>query len=388
MADYIPFVYTTKDTEILNRYYPDSAAVRLSLESADVMVPKLAPGPKLWLDPAIDGLHRWPEITPQYRSHVGRFAGFNEIGDPKFHSKPAKDIVDRFVHALLDECTKLKPEWLSVPQLPLVADSTRNKINRQLAESTQRWKVSKGFQGKLILPVILTHQKQVHLKAQRDKRVELATSCYGLSGASGIWVVDSSLSDQDGTTTFEHTRFPDLIAFHQELRQALMEGPISIGGPYWGVNLILWARGLVHHPAVGLGNSYQYHLPGGIMSTGKTRIALPPLRRWAIASAQLEDWLRHALKELPPGDEAYVQLAEISKDFSRISLDGRAQVARFYKVWFDQIASVAEDGRALALYHDLSSAYVAGKGLPDLPKAEGTGRKAFRVAKQFMVNCL
>jgi len=154
------------------------------------------------------------------------------------------------------------------------------------------------------------------------------------------------------------------------------------------MNMILWVRGLVRYPAIGLGNSYQYHLPGGVLKPGKTRIAIPPLRRWAVASPPLESWLKQAVKRLPKDDVAHSQLSEIVRTFGHLSLDGRMQVATFYKEWFDRISAVSAPGRALALYQDLSSAYVIGKRLPDLPRDEGTARKPWQVPKQFMVNCL
>ena len=388
MSDFIPFVYTQKDCELIKRFYPDSSIVRVSLEGAGNLAQRLPAASQRWLDPAIDGMHRWPDWTPQYEAYLSRFNDFGRLGDPLFQAKPQSEVVDQCVSAVLDECVRHAPAWLSIPQLPIWDGSRRNKINRCLAASTRKWKLARNYKGKLILPVIFTHQKQLHLRAQTNKRIEQAISCYDLAGANGIWIVESSLADQEGSTTFERTRFPDLVSFHQQLGQTAAGTSISVAGPYWGMNLVVWARGLVRHPAIGIGNSYQYHLPGGVLTSGKTRIALPPLRRWAIASSQLGDWLRQAIKQLPEGDKAHIQLAEISRDFNRISLDGRPQVAKYYKDWLDEIASVPEKGRALALYHDFSSAYVIGKRLPDLPPGEQTARKPYRVAKQFMDNCL
>lgn len=388
MADYVSFVYTKRDCEILAKFYSDSFAIRLSLESARDLTSLLPSGPRLWLDAAIDGLDGWPDLTPQYMAYVRRFEGFNSVGDRQFQLKPQKDIVDRFVQALLDECVKYAPAWISVPQLPLVNDTSRNKINRLLAKSARTWASLRNFRGKMVLPVILTHQKQTNLKTERNKRTKLAITCCQLASADGVWVTDTSLYDQDGAKTLEQKRFPALINFQQELNQGLAKELFSVGGPYWGLNLILWARKLIGNPAIGMGNAYQYHLPGGVIKGGKSRVALPPLRRWAVANAQLEDWLKRSLRELPKGDQAYSELAEILRDFRRILVNPRIQVAKFYGEWFDKLAAIPRDGRALALYQDLSSAYVIGKSLPDLPKGEGSSRKAYKVARQFMVNCL
>ena len=94
------------------------------------------------------------------------------------------------------------------------------------------------------------------------------------------------------------------------------------------------------------------------------------------------------MRRLPKEDSAYSQLNEILRNFAHLSIDSRMQVATFYKEWFDKISAVSPPGRALALYQDLSSAFVIGKKLPDLPNDEGTARKPWQVAKQLMVNCL
>jgi hypothetical protein len=392
MADHIPFVYNEKDCTVLRKVYSDSIAVRLSLETYSKIASHLPNGPIRWLDPAVDGLERWPKwdtVPDKYRTHVEGFEGYDRIGDSSFQSKPQSEVATTFVDSVLDRCIKLnKTGWISVPQLPQTNDASRNKINRELARSTQKWRSSRNFQGRLILPVIFTHQNQINLKTQRNKRIDLIRDCYQLSAADGIWVAESSLADQEGSHTFERVRFPGLLALHQELSEILPTGAISIGGPYWGMNLILWARGLVRYPAIGLGNSYQYHVPGGMMKPGKIRVALPPLKRWAVASVQLESWLKHAIRRLPKEDTAFSQLNEILRNFAHLSIDSRLQVATFYKEWFDKISAVSPSGRALALYQDLSSAFVIGKKLPDLPKDEGTARKPWQVAKQLMVNCL
>lgn len=390
VADHIPFVNTEKDCEILRQFYPDATMFRLSLDGLSRTAQSLPTGVGLWLDPAVDGLERWPDVSEAYRSYVSQFGFSDKVGDRDFQSRPDKQQLKDFVYSILDFAVgKLKPDWLSVPQLPTSDDSSRNKIHRQMAECTAAWKSARRFGGKLILPLVLTHQRQVNRKTERNQKVALAKTCYELAGADGIWVVESSLSDQDGSRTFEETRFPGLISLHQELTEALPKDAISIAGPYWGMNLILWTRGLVTYPAIGLGNCYQYHLPGALVKAGKNRIALPPLKRWAVISAQLENWLRETLRRIPPEDDAYTQFSGILRSFNRLlTSGGRYQVARFYKDWLSGLTAVPRVGRALALYQEFSSAYVLGKGLPELPQDEGPGRRPERVAQQFMLSCL
>ncbi len=395
MADHIPFVYNEDDCVVLGRLYPDSVAIRLPLETLDRTSPLLPAGPQRWLDPGVDGLEKWPrwvKLSDSYKAHMERFVGFDRIGNPEFQKKPDKQVVNTFATAVLQESVRrFQPNWLSVPQLPMVNDSGRNKINQLLAAATREWKLRIAYGGKLILPVIFTHQKQINLKTQRNKRIEQIQKCYQLASADGVWSVDSSLSELEGSQTLERTRFEGLINFHKELAEVLPRDNISIGGPYWGMNLLLWARNLVKHPAIGLGSSFQYHLPGGKLMRANVRLALPPLRRTAVASVQLESWLKVSLKRLSEGDEAYKQLSEISNNFQRLSRDirsGREQVAAFYKRWFDSLAAVRPEGRALALYQDLSSAFVSGKSLTELPRSEGTARRPERVARQLMLHCL
>ena len=177
MADHIPFVNTSKDCEVLKKFYPDSFAVRVSLERLERIMNDLPMGLSLWVDPAVDGLHRWPDVSNDYRAHIGRFPSYDRIGDPVFQAKPVKDNVQSFVDAVLDECcrTVAQVQWLSIPQLPVVNDTSRNRINRLLAESTSVWKANRRSRVKLILPIVLTHQNQINLKTQRNKPIRIGS---------------------------------------------------------------------------------------------------------------------------------------------------------------------------------------------------------------------
>ncbi len=393
MTDHIPFVYTEKDCQLAQRLYSDSTILRLSLDSLTRTLSAIPRGPGIWLDPAIDGLHDLSKAVDPWKSFAMQFAEAGAIGDPDFQKKPEKRTVRHFVEAVLNECLNKVPDlkWLSVPQLPLVRGASRNKINRRLAQETREWKQGSRFRGKLILPVVLTHQTLVNLKTLRTPALALVSSCYKDSDADGVWVAESTLSDQDGSRTFEQTRFPGLLNFHEELNELLPKDTITVAGPYWGMNLVLWARNLVNYPAVGVGSAYQYRLPGGVFKPGKTRMAIPPLRRWVVASPQFLNWLKRVLETIPRESDAYSEMAGLARDYNRLMTNqdaARFQIAGFYKAWFNKIAAVPPPGRALALYQDLSSAYVFGKSLPALPREEGTGRRPERVAQQLMLSCL
>ena len=88
-----------------------------------------------------------------------------------------------------------------------MGDSSRNRVNRELASAAATWKAETKFKGVLILPVVVTHQAQVNLKGGRDKRTTLVRQCFERARADGYWVVDSSLADWTGSRTFEERRF-------------------------------------------------------------------------------------------------------------------------------------------------------------------------------------
>ena len=390
-ADYIPFVNTVSDSQIAARFYSDAVAIRVNLECLAETRPYLPTGPKRWVDASIDGLHRGDpsKLSQRYREHLSKFTGYERIADPAFQTKPDKAVAQKFVNAVLDCCKAEGPDWLTVPQLPFVAGSARNKINRLLAELTGLWKSKSGYTGQFVLPAIFTHQNQINKKIERNMKIGAISVCYSAAGANSLWVVDSTLDDQEGSGKFD-VRFPALRKFHEELNDA-MPSNVTIAGPYWGMNLVLWARGCIRFPAIGVGWPSRYYVPGQPLHSGIVRIALRPLRRCAIASPSLKTWLAETVASLPVGDPARAEFAAIEKDFPklRVQPNGKEQIAKFYKSWLDRFAVLPQPGRALALYQDLSSAYVLGRNLKQLPeKKEGTARRPERIAQQLMLNCL
>jgi hypothetical protein len=391
MTDYIPFVNTQGDCEIAAALYSDAIAFRISLESAVKTCPILPNGPNLWVDAAIDGLHQKDvtKFSNSYREHIARFLGYEQIADPAFQASPKTPVIAAFVKSALDICVKHNPDWVSVPQLPILSDVSRNKINKLLADATKTWKQQSGFTGKLILPVIFTNQKQINKKTDRTKKLSSVVTCYNAAVADGVWVVDSSLNDQDASDTF-NKRFPALIKLHEELNGQISDDAITIAGPYWGMNLVMWTRGIIRLAAIGLGTSYKYNIPGVILPAGKTRVALGPLRRWASVSPELKKWISSTINLLSADPAKAAEFSAIEKDFShlqQLKKHANLQIARFYREWFHKFAALPPSGRALALYHDLSSSYVLAKGLEDLPES-GTSRRPERIQQQLIMNCL
>jgi hypothetical protein len=373
--------------------YNDAPFYRVSLQSPDKTASGFRPDSKLWVDAGADALQNWPfESSQNYREYFAPFPGADRLLETSFQARPDKGVCARFVDSLLDSATARinAAEWLSVPQLPYVDGTGRNKINRALADGARGWKAKRKYRGKLVVPVILTNQRQINKKTERNNKIALAVSCLELSGGDGLWVVDSSLNDQDGTGNFESIRFPGIVSLHEELAGKISPDTFVIGGPYWGLNLILWAKGFIHYAAIGVGRAFQYYVPGGpLRSAAARRIALPPLRRLAIWSPELKSWLEDVLTTVPKHDAAHAEFANILKNFQmfRNEDQARLQVAQFYRGWLTKLEETSPAGRTLALYQDFSSAYVLGKSLSDLPP-QGQARSASRIAKQFMGNCL
>jgi hypothetical protein len=391
MAYHIPFVNSDGDWSIAQEFYLDSTVYRVTMESREKIGWHLSSKSKLWIDTEVDALHNWPNSkNAKFGSYFSKFAGAEKIADAGFSSKPDKTTVLNFVNAILGSVLENVPgvDWLSIPQLPHLNGADRNKVNRMLAEATHQWKSKRGFKGKLILPVIFIHQGQLNNKTERNGKVSLVISCFEASGADGIWVVDSSLGDQDGTGNFAK-RFQGIIKLHEELNRKLPARAISIAGPYWALNLVLWARGLVQFAAIGVGRGYRYYIPGGPrLKPGNTRVVIAPLRRQAVWSPGLRAWIKEILLKIPKGDPAHTQFLDLLNNFDILKdpKASRRQVAKFYRAWLKKFEDIPEEGRALALYQDFSSAYVLGKSLHDIPGDDV--RSPSRIAEQFMTTCL
>jgi hypothetical protein len=410
MACQIPFVNSKDDWALARDIYSDSSLYRVTLKSQDEIQWAAASDTKFWVDTEVDALPNWgkpPRIaahskepesesrprTREFDKYFGRFPHAKEVANPEFWSRPQRTAVKEFVNTILDEVIKLKcgVEWLSVPQLPHLNGVERNEMNRILAESTLEWKTKRNFGGRLILPAIFTNQRQLNNKTERNGKVSIVSRCFEASGADGLWMVDSSLADQEVSGTFAR-RFKGVIKLHEEIIGKLPPRAIAIAGPYWALGLILWARGLVQHTAMGLGRGYQYYLPGGPpMQAAPPRLALPPLRQQVEWCRELKVWIESALKEkIPKGDPAYAQFLDVLRQFHALQHknQGRLQVARFYRDWLRKFEGIPTEGRALALYQDFSSAYVLGKTLGDIPQPKDEMRTAWRVSEQFMMACL
>lgn len=173
--------------------------------------------------------------------------------------------------------------------------------------------------------------------------------------------------------------------------QALPSASDRWAGPYWCMNLVLWSLGLVTRPAIGVGGSFQYHLSGGFIKTPIVRLALTPLRRWAESDTnQFRAWLDQTLAVVPKSDPAHEHFASVRREIDVLNdrPAAKKQVARVYDQWLLELEGTPQSGRSLLLYQQLSSAYVLGRSLPDLPTKTSTARRPERVAQQHMLICL
>ena len=129
-------------------------------------------------------------------------------------------------------------------------------------------------------------------------------------------------------------------------------------------------------------------MPGGLAKKANVRVALDPIKRLVVAKPDLAGWLEESLKRLPPTDPACIEFSNINENLNSLWLgDNRDQICKVYRKWVDSIAVAPVAGRALTLYQQLSSAYVLGRTLGELPE-EGPSRRPERVAQQLMLLCL
>ncbi|MBN1359344.1 MAG: hypothetical protein JW993_02075 [Sedimentisphaerales bacterium] len=402
MADHVPFVNSGNDLKRLRDYYDTPRVARIQLgNAASLSRRRIQHTCDLWMDPEIDGYHRLlkdGQAWPEWEEHIRQFNNSEILADPDSVNKPNAERVRVLVYDILDKCQRFKPAWITVPQLPVIGGSTRNKMNAELAKASASWKAERGFQGKYVLPLIFTHQNQLKGKTQWAAKLKVAQRCFDAAGANIVWAVDSDLADWRGSDKFRD-RFAALVRFHTDLRERF-SGAKIIAGPYWGMNLVLWARDLCDHPAISLGHGFSYRISGGFIppEPPKAMVALTPLRRLADHTDELKTWLDSVLNELHHSDEAARQFSRLRHGFAELaSYDiARNQVAEFYGSWLRQLNSIPPSGRSLFLFQDLSSAFVLGRKLVKelgtstarLPKSEAPARDPNKVAEQLMLHCL
>lgn len=390
-SSFIPFVNSPRDAQILKNVYSEIKLCRVTIDRLQRgQLENGLSGLDLWVDSAMDGYDRILKSKKKFDWQNDWGTLFESLPEGKlfarrdFVEKPDKKKVHRFVHELLDTCNRHSPRLLTVPQLPIVQETWRNKLNRLLADSVGTWQ-NRGRGTRLVLPVVFTKANQY--ARERRPKIERICKNYESAGASMIWVADSDLDDQSGATP-NLKRYENLLNFHIELQKAIPDAEI-ISGPNWALNLIVWARGLARYAAISLGSGFRYFPANPILKQGKQRVLLEPLRRLASADG-LDAWLLTVLKQLSSEDRMRPFFNDLSSSLAAIKNTQRTpwQIAEQYRRWLKELEATPPNGRKLALYQDLSSATVLGSTLPDLTSERGFARKPEIVAKQLMFNCL
>ena len=359
----------------------------------------------MWVDAGVDSLVQGTSLTPTGRTHLESFRHGKDLLANGVLGQCTAAHVDSFSHDVLDACARTKAKWISLPQIPFDTEKTAAKqtLNRQFVSSSELWRTAAKRTCKLMLPVILTRSCAADTKGKwrRDiaKHVEWAQQNCGIGG---LWVVNADLEDERGSAPNQDKRFPGLIALHKELRSILGPGIRVIAGPYWAMNLILWARGLIENPAIGVAGGYKYYVPGGPSRSAADRICIPPVLRRAKVSDDLGTWLHSAAqllsqKAAPAGSlggvgnsisQAASELGSLARQFNRLrGANAREQVAVFYREWLARIQRVQPQVRALALRQEFSEANVVGSLLDNLPSGNHAPQPG-RLAQQFMLCCL
>ena len=398
ILDCVPFVNGTTDLNAVREYYPLATTVRVSVTNSKALTSLASTELPLWIDAGLDGFHSVPPAEmKKYKKNLSenenaRRADWRDFylphecsyfGDPGFQRKPNVAKVKKTVKDLLDACAEYSPVWLTVPQLPFVDDGSRNKLNVAMAKAAAEWHQKSKLKPRLILPAIFSHNRQCKGKTQWGPKLKQVLKCQQESRAWAIWVVNSQLADGAGSPS-SAPRMAELVKIHQHLRETAPKVRV-IAGPYWGMSLVLWARGLADYPAIGCSGLSTYSIPGGFPNQGKSRLMLPPLVRLATMNADLKRWLSDAIKgsSLPRLEALHRGWETYRKPEVRSS-----HRSKHYSALIAKLQAVAPSARALTLYQTLNEAYVVGSQLPELPKDMKAGRDAAQVAKQLMLLCL
>lgn len=405
MSDYIAIVNGNRDAQLVAKHYTTAAGVRIPLERAQKLVHILPKAVNLWIDSGMDALHQGAGMSASYAKYITELDQGNALLRDGLAGQCDKTTVELFVKGLLKNCASLNPKWISIPQVPydIAKPKGRKKLNKQFIEATSKWQSANSQNAKYMLPVILHQLAAVDKKQQwRNDIIKCIEQSRKNCQVDGIWVVNSALEDERGSQPNQVTRFPGLIAFHEELRASLPRNTRVVAGPYWAMNLVLWARQLVDNPVIGVATGYRYYISGGETRPPAERVVVAPLLRRVKVTTDLKTWLQKSERVLAsvatpagviPGmsrsfAQAASDLGALSRKIDRLRGNiAHEQVAIFYKNWLDGLETIGQPMRALALRQQFSEAHVVGSILDDLPKGN-QAHQAGKLAQQFMLSCL
>lgn len=404
MSEYIAVVNANLDAELVSEYYSAAASVRLPLKRASKkLISELPKGISLWVDGGIDALHRTTGMSDSYEKYIKGFDQGGALLQDRLAGNCSKTAVSSFVKSLLVRCVDLKPKWISIPQIPFDIEKPewKKNLNMRFIETTSEWQTDNPRSGKYMLPVILYQADAANAKMKwRNDIIMYIEWALRNCHVDGIWVVNSALHDERGSQPNQALRFPGIIALHEELRDTVSKDIRIVAGPYWAMNLVLWARRLIDNPVIGV-TGFQYFIPGGQLRASADRVAILPLLRRVKVNG-LREWLQKSEKTLarlaPPAStiggigssfaQAASEFGVLSRRIGRLRGNvARKHVAYFYSDWLERIEKIAPAMRALSLRQEFSEANVVGAILSDLPRSN-QARQAGKLALQFMMSCL
>lgn len=410
MKEFIAVGNSDRDFEFIKKYYSDTAGIRVQLKNIiDRDFLSLIPeNISVWIDPGVDALSRIEDnnLADKWKDFFKGFEnGEDLIKNIKRGSITEKGKVINFAKSVLDTCNEYDPKWISTPQVPFRIDSetNRNKLNRDLAKGTGEWLRKENNHSKLMLPMIFDNQDILNMQGNRSEVIRILNQLLDRLQPNGIWVVNSGLNDEEAWSKHNQQRLPGLISFHSRLKQEFENTDLTfVAGPYWAMNLILWARQLIDLPLISIGTGYQYYRSGGeYLRRPADRICIPILRRRVRHSPELKNWLKNSIAKLNKSDlsdsevtgigdrldKAAKELSELKNNFDILEGDiGHEQVARCYKEWYDNIHQVNPSMRALYMRQNFSTADVIGRILNPLPEKNKT-QDPSKLARQYMLNC-
>lgn len=389
----VGLVNSKNDVSMLKKHYSDIACVRIGVYSTPFKYWKMHKiKNKLWVDPCTDVYHNWP---PRNASDVSAFSHLDpqqQLSNLQPRRKPDRDYLKAYVQTVMQSCYQVNPDWISVPQLPYTKGKSRHKANVVLAEETAAWKIQASFRGKLILPIIFADSKLARSVTFLKEKLDFAMESFNASQPDGVWVVDASLDDHSGSPLLSSKILPRLFDFHTELLANLPSKVSLLAGPYWLTNIILWARGLVDIPVIGMGRGYRYGIRGGFSSTPKTRVVMDCLKRQLVLdNINIADWIESVIERPNLSHDVVSELRHLRGNLTsylKIPEKAPAQSAAVYRTWIESISEIEEDGRALALYQELSKAFANGKAMKTQLPQNNPPKRPEKVVQELMLSCL
>ena len=420
MPEYVPFIFGKNDVECYTRVFGDAPVVRIQLSDVHKLDRSIPQEQWLWVDPGLDEVNNYldaPKYVEEWKANAF-YPALNECNwlfsrvhhtsarkNGSVRSGPAWKVTSSAlsnpdmlgVTALTKNIVRRilalpKVAWISVPHVGVhgSAGIRENSLNLALGAATasaiRESSAKRSYH--LIQPLILKSKTQYDTSKGRNALVKLLKRLMDASGAAAAWVVDQSLDDWN-VSTKSANRIGSLVELHQKIKDEV--GNIVVAaGPYWITGLLLWARGLVSAPVVGIGSRYKYHWPCSPMGNSPTlRVAVPPLRRLVKCKppSRAVKWLKNASTMLT-GNEAsgsnsvtemlaanQASEASLPKDavaFANLATQvadgfdaGRSkyQIAQFHREWIKELEKTSAVGRPVLLFQQLTQAYALGKYL-------------------------